>query len=56
MENPTEKILRIARTFPSLNRKLAGWNQPRFDPDKFFQMMSGASYGEWLCAMFILNV
>ena len=45
MENPTQKILRIARTFPSLNRKLAGWNPPAFDPHKFFQMMSGASHG-----------
>jgi hypothetical protein len=56
MENPTEKILRIARSFPCLEKKLAGWNPPAFDPDKFFQMMGGASHGEWLCAMFILNV
>jgi hypothetical protein len=56
MENPTEKILRIARTFPCLDKKFAGWNPPAFDPHKFFQMMRGASHGEWLCAMFILNV
>jgi len=56
MENPTEKILRIARSFPCLEKKLAGWNPPAFDPDKFFRMMNGSSHGEWLCAMFVLNV
>src|SRR5208283_5570453 len=45
MEYPTQKILRIARTFPCLEKKLAGWNSPAFDPHKFFQMMSGASHG-----------
>ena len=56
MERPTDKILKLARSFPCLERKLCGWNPAEFDPDRFYRMMSGWSHGEQCCAMFVLNV
>jgi len=53
---PTERILKIARSFPCLERKLRHWHPPVFDPDKFFEMTSGWSHGELLCAAFVLVV
>ena len=56
MERPTQIILRLARSFPCLERKLRSWHPTEFDPDQFYEIMTGASHGEVLCALFVLNV
>ena len=56
MDKPTQKILRLARSFPCLVAKLRNWNPTEFDPDEFYVKFTGASHVEWLCALFVLNV
>jgi hypothetical protein len=53
---PTLLILTLARTFPCLFSKLAGYNPTEFDPDAFHSMIAPWSHGERLCALFVLNV
>jgi hypothetical protein len=52
----TERILKLARTFPCLATKLAGWCPSQFDPEEFLSLTDGWSHGELLCAMFIVSV
>jgi hypothetical protein len=52
----TERILRLARSFPCLARKLEGWHPAEFDPERFLALTDGWSHGELLCAMFIVSV
>jgi len=52
----TERILRLAKSFPCLARKLEGWHPAEFDPEQFLALMDGWSHGELLCAMFIVSV
>lgn len=56
MDRATEKILRIARSFPCLEKKLQNWHPTEFDPDQFYARMDGASHVEGLCALFVLAV
>ena len=56
MHKSTQTILRLARSFPCLHAKLRDWNPTEFDPDQFYQKLTGASHGEWLCGLFVLNV
>jgi hypothetical protein len=56
MKSPTEYILNLAREFPCLKAKFGNWSPSEFDPDKFFTMLAGASHGEMLCGLFVLNV
>ena len=56
MEIPTEKILRIIGEFPCLRKKVGTWRPVEFDADEFYAMLAGASHGEILCGLFVLNV
>lgn len=59
MHKPTAEILSLIETFPCLRSKCFQYlhNPPQvFDPDEFWKLFYGASHGEKLCAIFILNV
>jgi hypothetical protein len=55
-DKATDAVLKIARSFPALERKLSNWNPPQFDPDALYNKISGWSHGEKLCAMFVLVI
>ncbi len=46
----------LAESFPCLRIKIEEYHPARFDPDTFWRLMRGASSGERLCALFVLNV
>lgn len=52
----TEKIFKLINHFPCLRSKVENWQVKKFDPDLFLEIMTGASHGEHLCALFIVNV
>jgi len=56
--NPDTYILNLVRTFPCLAIKVRRWldHTTEFDADEFHALFRGASTGELLCALFILNV
>jgi hypothetical protein len=55
---PDEYIFALIRSFPCLAIKVRQWldRTTEFDPDEFYKLFEGASTGEVLCALFILNV
>jgi hypothetical protein len=55
-DRPTQKIMAIANSFPCLRIKIDDYRPVSFDPDTFWRLMRGASPGERLCALFVLNV
>jgi hypothetical protein len=53
---PTDYILRLARSFPCLRSKIMDYRPAKFDPDAFHALMDAWSHGERLCGLFVLNV
>jgi hypothetical protein len=56
MKNPTEYIFQLIAEFPCLSKKMGTWRPVEFDADLFYAMLTGASHGEILCGLFVLNV
>lgn len=61
---PTEFILGLISQFPCLESKIrteacldrSSQDGGGFDPDRFMRQLAGASDGERLCALFVVNV
>lgn len=53
-KTPSEYILALCRSFPSLHCKIEGITS--FDSYDFFKRLKGCSTGQWHAGMFILNV
>ncbi len=55
-QTPTQYILALARSFPSLEPKLRFWNPAVFDADDFYVSSRPWSNGERSLAHFVLTV
>jgi hypothetical protein len=53
---PTQTILTIARSYPSLGAILAEYNPDRFDPADFKGLLQSASSGQQLLIKIVLNI
>jgi hypothetical protein len=53
---PTAQILELIASFPCLRNKVRHYQPIQFDADHFWKLFAGASHGERLCALFILNI
>jgi len=56
MDEPTQQILGVARSFPCLRVKLLNYNPERFEPERFRKMSGYWSSGEQRLARFVLTV